>query len=358
MLDSIKKLILSNKYSLLVLLILSLWLRLAKDYSIILSYIVLLIMYLAIGMVVSYVLEIFESKKSVSDSADASEAKRASVSAAKKREVIGHKELQRHSEKARVTSSYVKNAEGMSSSMSRRLEKTAATFNSIKGDSDKFAEEEKKQSSLYGNTRKILFENPEELYKNKKNNKTTPIEETPVKAIVEKECTSEKDANDLFKSDIFSDNDDYNAVSSDEVDDIVKDIDSRINEPRKAKRPLLSEIKEISFEPSVTARPVVKGSPLQVASEAKSKEVSTSKPAESVKPTAPISPRETIKYNEPVTPAKPQRNTHVVKDDNQDSVNADMDKLDKLFNRSRNKDDGKDDKPKSGFFSGLKKKRK
>ena len=167
MLDSIKKLILSNKYSLLVLLILSLWLRLAKDYSIILSYIVLLIMYLAIGMVVSYVLEIFESKKSVSDSADESEAKRASVSAAKKREVIGHKELQRHSEKARVTSSYVKNAEGMSSSMSRRLEKTAATFNSIKGDSDKFAEEEKKQSSLYGNTRKILFENPEELYKNK-----------------------------------------------------------------------------------------------------------------------------------------------------------------------------------------------
>lgn len=357
MLDFLKKLILSNKYSLLVILILSLWLRLAKDYSIILSYIVLLILYLAIGMVVSFVLDIFESKKSVKDTADEAEAKRASVSAAKKREVIGHREIKKHSEQARVTSSYIKNTEGMSSSMSRRLEKTAATFNSIKGDSDKFAEEEKKQSSLYGNTRQILFSNPEDLYTNKKNNKTQAIEETKVETINEKDNISEKQTDDFFKSNIFSDADDYSPVSSDEVDDIVKDIDNRVNEPRKVKRPSLSDIKEISFEPSVTPRPAVKGRPLNVTRE----EI---KPKESVKAVEPVraaetvKPRETLKPQEPIEPAKSPRKTHIVVDDNQDSVNADMDKLDKLFNRSRNKDNGKDDKPKSGIFSGLKKKRK
>ena len=106
----------------------------------------------------------------------------------------------------------------------------------------------------------------------------------------------------------------------------------------------------------MTPRPAIKGRPLNVVEEAKPKE--PVKPVEPVKPAEPVRQRETIKPQAPVTPVKSQRNTHVVKDDNQDSVNADMDKLDKLFNRSRNKDDGKEDKPKSGFFSGFKKKRK
>ena len=61
-LKKLKKLIISNKYSLLVLLILALWLRLAKDYSVILSYVVLIILYLAIGMIVGFVLELLDSK--------------------------------------------------------------------------------------------------------------------------------------------------------------------------------------------------------------------------------------------------------------------------------------------------------
>ena len=61
-LKKLKKLILSNKYSLLVLLILALWLRLAKDYSVILSYVVLIILYLAIGMIVGFVLELLDNK--------------------------------------------------------------------------------------------------------------------------------------------------------------------------------------------------------------------------------------------------------------------------------------------------------
>ena len=70
MLDFLKKLIVSNKYSLLVLLILSLWLKLAKDYSIILSYIVLIILYLIIGMIVSFVLDSLQEnnkKKEISE---------------------------------------------------------------------------------------------------------------------------------------------------------------------------------------------------------------------------------------------------------------------------------------------------
>ncbi len=358
MLDSIKKLILSNKYSLLVLLILSLWLRLAKDYSIILSYIVLLIMYLAIGMVVSYVLELIDSKKSVKETKDEAAEKRASLSAAKKREVIGHREIQRHSsEQARVTSSYLKNADGLSSSMSRRLEKTAATFNSIKGDSDKFAEEEQKQSNLYGNARKVLFENPEDLYTNKKIDKKPAVEEPRAEIVKENEIKNDNNTKDFFKADIFSDADDYTAASDAEVDDIVKDIDNRVNEPRKVRKHWITDKKEISFEPTVTPKTSVKGRPLDIPKEeVKSKDVI--KPAEPVKPVQPVIPKESAKAQAPVVPAKSPRKTHVVVDNNQDSVNADMDKLDKLFNRSRNKDDGRDDKPKSGLFSGFKKKRR
>lgn len=346
MLDFLKKLILSNKYSLLVLLILSLWLRLAKDYSIILSYIVLLILYLAIGIVVSYVLDLFESKKSVKDTTDEAETKRASVSVAKKREVIGHREIQRHSsEQSRVTSSYVKNADGLSSSMSKRLERTAATFNSMKDDSDKFAEEEKKQSNLYGNTRNILFENPEDLYTNKKTDKKPSIKETPIETVNDNDKLSEKDKKDFFESDIFGDIDGYSAASSDEVNDIIKDVDSRVNEPRRVRKPWISDKKEISFEPTVTPKPAIKGRPLDIANR-------------EVKPKEVIKPAEPVKTQTPVVPPKQPRKTHVVVDNNQDSVNADMDKLDKLFNRSRNKDDGRDDKPKSGLFSGFKKKRK
>ena len=46
MLNFLKKLFLSNKYSLLVLLILALWLKLVKDYNILLSYLVLIVLYL------------------------------------------------------------------------------------------------------------------------------------------------------------------------------------------------------------------------------------------------------------------------------------------------------------------------
>lgn len=59
MLNFLKKLFLSNKYSLLVLLILSLWLKLVKDYNILLSYLVLIVLYLFVGIIVEMVLERF-----------------------------------------------------------------------------------------------------------------------------------------------------------------------------------------------------------------------------------------------------------------------------------------------------------
>ena len=59
MLNFLKKLFLSNKYSLLVLLILALWLKLVKDYNILLSYLVLIVLYLFVGIIVEMVLERF-----------------------------------------------------------------------------------------------------------------------------------------------------------------------------------------------------------------------------------------------------------------------------------------------------------
>ena len=145
MTDFLKKLIVSNKYSLLVILILSLWLRLARDFSIILSYIVLLVLYVAIGIGVSYVLDLIEVKKKNADKDFDENKEYKSVSRIGTRSVpSNHEEISRHARgmnvqgsaqqkpTAKVTSAYVKSAGSMPSSMSRRLEKTAATFNSIK----------------------------------------------------------------------------------------------------------------------------------------------------------------------------------------------------------------------------------
>lgn len=339
-LKKLKKLILSNKYSLLVLLILALWLRLAKDYSVILSYVVLIILYLAIGMIVGFVLELLDNKNKNDEPVEEKvrPSKRNVVtkpaSVTKERIPINHEDIRGHAksseraERSKVTSSYVKSTDGITSSMSKRLERTSATFNSMKQDSDKYAEEEKKHSTLYGNTRNSLFDSSEDLYKNKKKEKENVIEEISVDDISKVETKDDFDYSDYPSSSNSS-------QDAGEVDEISKKVNDRINEPRLTRHRRIPERKEISFEPSSSREP------LQIKSRP-TKPVSAPIP----KPTPTVEPE----------PTRSVRKTHVVPNDADDKVNADMDKLDKLFNRNGNKNDIAEEKPKSGFFSGLKKK--
>lgn len=339
-LKKLKKLILSNKYSLLVLLILALWLRLAKDYSVILSYVVLIILYLAIGMIVGFVLELLDNKNKNDEPVEEKvrPSKRNVVtkpaSVTKERIPINHEAIRGHAksseraERSKVTSSYVKSTDGIPSSMSKRLERTSATFNSMKQDSDKYAEEEKKHSTLYGNTRNSLFDSSEDLYKNKKKEKEPVIEEISVDDISKVETKDDFDYSDYPSSSNSS-------QDAGEVDEISKKVNDRINEPRLTRHRRIPERKEISFEPSSSREP------LQIKSRP-TKPVSAPIP----KPTPTVEPE----------PTRSVRKTHVVPNDADDKVNADMDKLDKLFNRNGNKNDIAEEKPKSGFFSGLKKK--
>lgn len=339
-LKKLKKLILSNKYSLLVLLILALWLRLAKDYSVILSYVVLIILYLAIGMIVGFVLELLDNKNKNDEPVEEKvrPSKRNVVtkpaSVTKERIPINHEDIRGHAksseraERSKVTSSYVKSTDGITSSMSKRLERTSATFNSMKQDSDKYAEEEKKHSTLYGNTRNSLFDSSEDLYKNKKKEKEPVIEEISVDDISKVETKDDFDYSDYPSSSNSS-------QDAGEVDEISKKVNDRINEPRLTRHRRIPERKEISFEPSSSREP------LQIKSRP-TKPVSAPIP----KPTPTVEPE----------PTRSVRKTHVVPNDTDDKVNADMDKLDKLFNRNGNRNDSAEEKPKSGFFSGLKKK--
>ena len=234
-LKKLKKLILSNKYSLLVLLILALWLRLAKDYSVILSYVVLIILYLAIGMIVGFVLELLDNKNKNDEPVEEKvrPSKRNVVtkpaSVTKERIPINHEDIRGHAksseraERSKVTSSYVKSTDGIPSSMSKRLERTSATFNSMKQDSDKYAEEEKKHSTLYGNTRNSLFDSSEDLYKNKKKEKEPVIEEISVDDISKVETKDDFDYSDYPSSSNSS-------QDAGEVDEISKKVNDRINE--------------------------------------------------------------------------------------------------------------------------------
>lgn len=363
MTDFLKKLIVSNKYSLLVILILSLWLRLARDFSIILSYIVLLVLYVAIGIGVSYVLDLIEVKKKNVDKDFDENKEYKSVSRSRTRSVpSNHEEISRHARgmnvqgsaqqkpTAKVTSAYVKSAGSMPSSMSRRLEKTAATFNSMKNDSDKFAEEERKYSSLYSKTQKSLFDNPEELYTNKKNKKEPVAEEKAVKVVEVKKVNE-------FEFD------EYSATSEEEVKELVKEMDERISEAAPPKRHRIPPRTEISFEPESRsvrdrqASPYMRTTSQTAGASAQPVRPATQTPIATEQTTRPTAPnvRPTVqpeKKKENVS----QRNTHVVRDDDGDKVSADMDKLDKLFNKSRDREDKSDSAPKTGFFSGLKKK--
>lgn len=365
MLDFLKKLIISNKYSLLVLLILSLWLRLAKDYSIILSYIVLIILYLIIGMIVGFVLELLQqNKKEKEYSEEETRPFRRSavtkpsqtVPQEKKREVSSnHDAIRNHSagtRTVRVTSSYIKSADGMSGSMSRRLEKTAATFKSIKQDSDKYAEEEKKFSTLYGNTQKSLFENPEDLYTNKKSekeNKTlnNSFDDIPEKKEVVKEVAS-------FETSEFDDFSDFSASTKDsdsEIDEISKEINERISQNTSTRHRKISLPKEISFVPKDNIRPA------KPAAMPKSSPVTTSRPTNKVQEES-VKQKPVFETRVAEKPRVPSRNTHVVNDEPDDKVNADMAKLDRLFNHSRDNDDRTEKNQKNGLFSAFKKKRR
>jgi len=367
MLDFLKKLIVSNKYSLIVLLILSLWLKLAKDYSIILSYIVLTILYLIIGMLVGFALDYLQEKnaeKTQSKETDAPVRRNIAARPVKrvavetKRDIPSHHEaILNHSTRAqtvknapaaKVTSSYIKGTGNIPSSMSRRLEKTAATFNSIKEGSDKFAEEEKKYSTLYGNTQKSLFDNPEDLYKNKKVDK--PAKNIPAfeDEKEEKAAKEEKEVKEVLEVTDFSDYE-MTSTTDDEIDEISKEINERISQNSSTRHRIISAPKEISFVPKDNLRDTTsKSRPTNKIQEAPAQE-NPVKEAPVQKPVFGVGSVERQHV--------PSRRTHVVKDETDDKVNADMEKLDKLFNRSRDKEENAEKKSKGGLFSVFKKKR-
>ena len=363
MLDFLKKLIVSNKYSLLVLLILSLWLRLAKDYSIILSYIVLIVLYLIIGIIVGFVLDTIQESKNKKAYSDNDEKPSRTMPREKKEDVSdSHSAIRNHANSVRkvsvatppkVTSSYIKNADSIPGSVSRRLEKTAATFNSIKQDSDKYAEEEKKFSALYGNTQKSLFENPEELYKNKKQEKDNkPLPVVTNEAETEKEEVKE-----------FTDFSDFSASAADdsEIDEISKEISDRINQSTFTRHRQFAPPKEISFVPKDNVRTAVsKPTPAPVPVSAQTTKANTSpigRPTNKVQD-EPVT-QKPVFATRPADKAQVQgRRTHIVRDEQEDKVNADIEKLDRLFNHSRDNDDRAEKKSNSGLFSVFKKKRR
>ena len=360
MLDFLKKLIISNKYSLLVLLILSLWLKLAKDYSIILSYIVLIILYLIIGMIVGFVLDLLQENKKEKEYSDMEERPSRTAPRETKRPVSSaHDAIRNHSAGARtvqvtttprVTSSYIKSAAGVPSSVSRRLEKTAATFNSIKKDSDKYAAEEKKFSTLYGNTKKSLFDNPEELYKNKKPQKENkPLVASYDDIQIKKEDVKESSS---FETSEFDDLSDFSTsaaekTSDSEIDEISKEINERISQNTSTRHRKISPPKEISFVPKDNIRPAAP----------KSSPVVTSRPTNKVQE-EPIAQKPAFETRPIEKPQPAVRRTHVVNDEPDDKVNADMEKLDRLFNHSRDNDDRAEKNRKNGLLSVFKKKRR
>ena len=380
MLNFLKKLFLSNKYSLLVLLILSLWLKLVKDYNILLSYLVLIVLYLFVGIIVEMVLERFfpgfnaprhaERRHEEADDEEpaqeeAQTAKRAprreirqSMSAEKPGETVRTRLPERRSsvdqsgiqERARklgaedtpkVTSSYIKNAGSIPREMEKKLVRTAADFHSIKQASDHLYSGERSARSRYANTEKLLAdENLEDLYKNRK--RETPetaaagqnaAEETAESVAAFEEKTENREKSRPTMQDIsFEPAEDYRTATSDELDkisnDISREVERRVTAPRPVRRTRLSLSDDLSASASVPpARPRSQASYAPQQKEAAAEKAAAERPAR----------REREKAD--------------------DKVSADMEKIDRLFNRNRGDSDDEEEPHKTGIWDRFKKKR-
>ena len=134
-----------------------------------------------------------------------------------------------------------------------------------------------------------------------------------------------------------------------EIDEISKEINERISQNSSTRHRIISAPKEISFVPKDNLRDTTsKSRPTNKIQEAPAQE-NPVKEAPVQKPVFGVGSVERQHV--------PSRRTHGVKDETDDKVNADMEKLDKLFNRSRDKEENAEKKSKGGLFSVFKKKR-
>lgn len=403
MIDFLKKLLLSNIYSLLILAIFSLVLGLVRGYNIILSFVILLALYLIIGIGVEMLLEKYFPQfadKKPSDKADdmPSEETRtkprvstASRSAQQEREpvrrpaaepertpqterklntlnrtvrtefpdrrsgvadhtairerAVRNSGVRQSSERTetKVTSSYIKSAGSIPRDMERKLVRTAADFNTIKRNSDRLSSGEQQLRRVYGTSGNPFVENPEELYTNKRPD-TKPAEKPETLEI--QADNSEADTAPV-RSVIQSNNeiessyqDDYRTASSDELDriseDISREVTRRVSAPRtirKTRVVLPDEFSDID-EPVRPKRSNIYSQP------ASDRSANIRNPKQ-----------DPVQSEERPQTARPGRERE------DDKVSADIEKINKLFNRGGAADDDDDDQNKTGLWGRFKKKR-
>lgn len=395
MLKFLKTLFLSNKYSLLVVLILSLWLKIAKDYNIFLSYLILILLYLIVGILVEMVLDKFfpnfngplfsrrypeeETEEDFSEeeenemeaeataayagkdperrySARSVETQRKAVPEAKapvRRSGVDtaaiEKRAQRLSERGvsdagrddsqlertpKVTSSYIKNAGGIPRDVEKKLIRTAANFHSIQQNSEGLDTGERLPRRVYGNAKNPFVDDLDDLYTNKKDSAKAEPKSEPVKnepepetigtVPVEEEKTDPRPSRravsyEAVEYEQTATPDELNKVS----EDISREVERRVNEPRATRRTKI--VLHDEFE-----------------------EEDASLPKRPVRPDLYSQQR-----REPLV--KSERRAA---DPSADKVSADMDKIDRLFNRNRAASEEEESQNDSGLLGRFKKKRR
>ncbi len=435
MLNNIKDIILNNKYAILILFILSLWLRLARDCNVFLSYLILILLYIALGMVVKYVLarffpawadeavssnrkdnvssskhrdsfydedddyddeEDFDDNYSKADEHDEEYKReerkpvfsnvnyeRVDIEGTRKvdriknvdaysptrssssiREVPRPKSygeqnnrvytklerpqyektapvLKKTNPEPRVPSSYVRNAGGIPYDMEKKLVRTSATFSSIKESSDHFANEERQKERVYNNSRKMIVDEKRDLYTNKKN---VPDITNSKDNIVKTETLRAKEdiVSDVASSLSNYDADDYYNTSVDyekESEDLKREVESRISGSNHSTRRTtrFTQYEDLSFGKTEPVRQ----QNIQI-------------PRSTVTPTTKNINKNIVlgKHHEekPIS----TRKVHVPTIDSGDKVDADIEKINLLFDKETDDYSA----PKKGVFSRFKKKRR
>ncbi len=399
MLDFLKKLLYSNKYSLLILIIFSLVIRLTRDYSFILSFIILTALYLIIGMLVEIVIDRYfpqlsdntededknadkevrrnagrDSRKGADAantrptrqtrpvrtelpgrstapaSASAPRGTASSVQSRGSAPVRGRETAPARTaaserpadrvrpnrndaspEEPKVTSSYIKNAGSIPVDMERKLVRTAADFNSIKRNSDRMSSSDGRQTrSVYGGRNGLINNEPESLYKNKKPEPEPGSDSVSVTA-AEPENEPVKPARSVSDNEADTDYTDYTTVSADDLsrisDSITREVDDRIRS-RDTRRTRIVFNDDDLYASDVVRTP--RRDPISDVSEA-------------------------LDEFDRSRTSKRQTHKRVLEDD---KVNADIDKINRLFNHASDNDDDSDsDEDKAGHFNRLKKKR-
>lgn len=429
MLNNVKDIIFKNKYAILVLLILSLGLRLARGYNILLSYVILIVLYIVLGIGVQIVLErffpnfienekneenkkeqvvkpvprerSFERREEVSNRANfnanrenkirqagigrenirqsntdsnekiaARREIRKNESSPYEREIprrsesnISGKvktepsytrierpspvkpmpELKKTSPAPKVTSSYIRNAGGMSYDMEKKLVKTSADFSEIRRESDHYSNVERQRERLYNASRSAIVGKNRDLYTNTK--------ETQAEVEVKEEFQTETQADKIVErtssfekiSPTFTSNEenetDYTPVDyAKESEELKNEVEKRIaGSSHTTRRPIkVLEYDDTSF--TGYSEPV--------------KRQSIHIPKEEITPTTSNINKNIVLGKQPDEKPVSTRKVHVATIETSDKVDADIDKINKLFDK-----DGSDE-PKKGLFSRFKKKRR